>query len=330
MARDNKIWFWNARGEWYVNIGTVRHRLGPDKDEAERAFHEMKAKRPEKPLPGTVGELFQSFLDWCTKTKKEPSTREWYKDHLQSFLDFLPGQNLPLALLKKKHVYDWVDSHPKWGDAARRGAMTAVCRAFNWAEKEDHIERNPVRGIEKPAQTVREVVISPVEYRKLLKHLRGPFRDLVVTAWETGARPQEILRVRAEWVELKQSRWVFPLKKSKGKKRRRVVYLTPAALEITKRLMKANPEGPIFLNNDGESWTAFSISNSFTRLKKKVGKKYNLVSFRHSFVTNGLKKGIDPVTMQHLCGHADLSMISKVYGHVSQDVRHMQRALSRK
>jgi len=208
--------------------------------------------------------------------------------------------------------------------------MTAVCRAFNWAEKNDKIDRNPLHGIEKPAPTAREDVISPAEYRKILKHITGPFRDLLVTAWETGARPQEILRVRAEWVELKQSRWVFPVKKSKGKKRRRVVYLTPVALEVTKRLMKTNPIGPMFRNTEGEPWNAYSISNSFTRIKKKVGKKYNLVSFRHSFVTIGLKKGIDPVTMQHLCGHADLSMISKVYGHVSQDVKHMQRALKKK
>lgn len=35
MARPHKIWFWKARGEWCVKIDNIRHRLGPDKDQAD-------------------------------------------------------------------------------------------------------------------------------------------------------------------------------------------------------------------------------------------------------------------------------------------------------
>ena len=45
MPRQNKPWYWKARGEWCVKINGVRHRLGPDEDKAIRKFHEL--QKPE-------------------------------------------------------------------------------------------------------------------------------------------------------------------------------------------------------------------------------------------------------------------------------------------
>ena len=50
MARRPKPWWNDDRGEYNVNIRGERHRLGPDKDEAERKFHELMAKPVEAPV----------------------------------------------------------------------------------------------------------------------------------------------------------------------------------------------------------------------------------------------------------------------------------------
>lgn len=207
--------------------------------------------------------------------------------------------------------------------------MIAVCRAFNWAEKMGHIVKSPLRGIEKPQASQRDQVISPEEYKTILKHVAGGFKDVLVTVWETGARPQEVTRVEAKHVDLQSGRWVFPVKRSKGKKRQRVVYLTDTALKIVKRLMKLHPTGPLYRNRNGDPWTGYAVSCGFTRLKAKVGTRYCLYAFRHSFITNGLKNGVDPVTIATLVGHADLKMIHTVYSHISQDSEFMRGAAMR-
>jgi len=51
--------------------------------------------------------------------------------------------------------------------------------------------------------------------------------------------------------------------------------------------------------------------------------KCSLYALRHSWATNALQKGIDPLTVAILMGHKDPSTLSKVYQHLSLDPQHM-------
>lgn len=326
MARRPKPWWWSQVGEWAVTIDGQRHRLGPDKDVAETKFHQLMSKPTV--TADSVANIIDLFLDWTGK-HRAIETFLWYKKHLQSFLDVLRPKTMTADRLRPHHVEAWVDVH-HWGDSYTRGAMTAVARCFNWAEKKGHIDRNPIRGkLEKPAAGKRDRVLSPAEFKELLRHVSDEFRDLLVISWETGCRPQESTKVEARHVDLPNGRWVFPVKESKGKREQRIVYLSKKALAITKRLMKEYPKGTLLRRPNGEPWGRHDISQHFGRLKKHVGVHYRLYDLRHSFVTNGLKNGVDPITMQHLVGHSDLTMISKIYAKVQQDVGHMRRAAAK-
>jgi integrase len=118
------------------------------------------------------------------------------------------------------------------------------------------------------------------------------------------------------------------VQEAKGKKKERHVYLSKTALAITKRLMMKYPKGPLFRRND-VPWDRYMVSNEFDKLKEEIGFKYRLYDWRHSYITNALKNGVDPITLQHLVGHKDLSMISRVYAKVQQDIGYMRRAASK-
>jgi integrase len=66
-----------------------------------------------------------------------------------------------------------------------------------------------------------------------------------------------------------------------------------------------------------------------TRIAREHGEKYHLAAFRKGFATEALKNGVDTVTVAHLLGHADASMISRVYAKVQQDPRFMAEAARR-
>lgn len=331
MARIPKgPWWWEQKQQYAVRIKGKRYLLGPNKAKATTRFHELMAN-PEPPPPKVepsglaVCTMIDLFLTW-TETERAALTFTWYQKHLQSFLDSLADQRMPAVNVEPHQVETWANSQG-WGDSTRRGGLTAVARAFSWALKKGHINNNPIRGrIDKPPAGKRERWLTPEEFDEVLKHVKGHFEDLLITAWETGARPQEIVRVEARHVDLESGRWVFPVDESKGKKEKRIVYLSEKALAITERLMRKNKTGPLFLTQYGNPWTRYSTSDAFERLKAKVGTKYRLYDFRFSFCTNGLKNGVDPVTMQKLMGHKDLSMISKVYALVGQDHAYMRKA----
>jgi integrase len=66
-----------------------------------------------------------------------------------------------------------------------------------------------------------------------------------------------------------------------------------------------------------------------TRLAREHGVKYHLGAFRKGYATEALKNGVDTVTVAHLLGHADASMVSRVYAKVQQDPKFMAEAARR-
>ena len=326
MSHFAKPWHRKGRG-WFLELHGKQINLGNDQEEAFARYHQIMAG--QAPTGTQVSGILDAYLDWC-KLHRDPKTYLWYKIRCKSFWESMKSRDLSMldaADLKPLHLEEWLQEHPTWNPGMRRTALRAIQRSYNWAVKQGRLDRSPIAHMEKPPQGQRDNVILPEMYDTILGKVKGPFRDLLVVAWEVGCRPQEILRVEARHFD--GEKWVFPKKESKGKKRIRIVYLTEAAVEIVRRRAKDFPSGPIFRNRSGKPWTPYSVNCRFCRLQLKIGRKFALVDFRHSFVTRLLKAGIDPITISTLCGHADLSMIAKVYAHLQQDAGHLQKALAK-
>lgn len=287
MARKPSPWYWPERNGWFTILDGTRRPLGdhpanlppPIKRKGkwvippaiETAFHALLAapavrieKRIESAAGLTVTELLDKFLDW-TQKNKAARTYEWYRDHLQSFLNHL-GTNLPAAELKPFHVVEWADAHPNWSDAYRRGAIVAVQRPYNWAEELGHISVSPIKKIQKPQPQRRESHVTPDEFAELISNYPegDPFGDLLVFAWHSGCRPQEAIHIEARHVRLEAECVVIPKGEAKGKRRVRVIMLHGPALEIVRRRVATT--GKLFVNEDGKPWTRFAIANRFDRL----------------------------------------------------------------
>ncbi len=336
MARIPKPWFREDRNAWFVTINGERHNLGSDEKEATRKFHELMADPTPKASLDldelTVAEVFDKFLEWCEK-HRAATTYEWFHSRIQQFINFrkIPA-SMPTARLKPFHVVEWIDKHPTWGNNFRRGCIMAIQRPFNWAVKLGYISNNPIRHIEKPQPTRREQVVTPNEWPAIRDHYKegDPFRDLLEVAWETGCRPQEVKKIEARHVRLENHRVMFPKEEAKGKKRPRIIHLTPRAEAIIGRRLANRPEGLLFLNADGKEWTAFAMNCRFCRLKNHLGVKYACYSLRHGFATRKLEEGIDHFTVAALMGHTDATMLSRVYSHVEDRHDYLHEKLNGK
>ena len=274
MPHFPKPFFRAPRGLWYVQVDGRQVNLGPDRDEAFRHYHDLMARghdQPKVPAGDLVVAILDAFLEWCQK-HRAARTYDWYRDYLQSFARSIP-RDLVVERLRPIHVQQWVDAQPGWR-SGKRGAITAVQRAFNWAAKMGLIATSPVRYVEKPPAGRRDVVITSGEYAWMLGRVKDEeFRNLLIVCWETGCRPQEILAVATRHVDLDGGRWVFPPAEAKGKKSYRVVYLTDRALAITRRLVAIYPEGPLFRNTDGSPWHPYALNCRFGRLRLAHGRE---------------------------------------------------------
>lgn len=338
MARTPKAWWREDRQAWFVTIKGTRYNLGPDAEEADREFHRLMSLKPEARAPKaspskglTVAGIFERFLEWTSK-HRAARTYDWYRDHLQSFTNFLTdADKMAIVDLKPYQVVEWVDQHASWGNNYRRGALIAVQRSFNWAVKLGYIAASPIPYLEKPQPSRREQAVTVEEWHTIRDHYDDgdPFRDLLEFAWETGCRPQEVKAVEARHVQRAKHRVVFPATEAKGKKRIRMIYMTPRAEAIISRLTKSHPTGLLFLNTKGRAWNYASMNCRFATLKKHLGVKYACYSLRHGFATRKLEDGLDHITVAALMGHADATMLSKVYSHIGDRHDHLQEQLNR-
>jgi len=335
MPHFPKPFYRVSRSLWYVQINDKQLNLGPDRTAAFTRYHELMAhaKVSEIPASAAVTQLVvvivDEFLDWCHQ-HRSPATFRWYKDRLNCFCRSIPA-DLSVGQLKPFHVQKWVDNYRvPLKSGSRRNLIASIKRAMKWAEEQGYIDRSPLIHMKKPACGRKEQIVSPGEFIALIARYKDQeFQDLLTAAWECGCRPQELLRVEARHVDLAGSRWVFPASESKGRKIPRVVYLTPIALQITKRLIERHPTGVLFRNTDGRPWTASATNCRFQAVRRKTGIKYSLYSLRHSFAQHALIRGVDCITVATLLGHSDPNTLGRVYQHLSQNSAFLQEQLKK-
>jgi integrase len=328
MAKFRKPFFRPSRRLWYVEI--VRGKqisLGREREAAFARYHELmttasnSAPRSVAPLTPTgdtmpVVVIIDMFLDWCQKNRAADTYR-WYKDRLQLFCNTIPAA-LTVAELRNFHVQQWIDACTHLSPGSKRNHCRSAQRAMGWAVCQGYINHSPIKTLQKPSAGRRERILTVEEFQKFLKVTKDQsFKDLLTVCWQTGCRPQEVLRVEARHVNQSGARWIFPALEAKGRKLPRIVYLTSEALEITERLMLRFPRGPIFRNTDGLPWTPDAVNCRFQRLAKKTGVRACLYVFRHSWTNRLLLSGVDALTVAILAGHRDPGMIAKHYQHLS-------------
>ena len=338
-----RIWYRKAESSWFLTVREngrqkqLRLLRGPNDKETRRKAEEAAvrelATRPADSTPATaawitVGHVLDGVLRH-SKENHEPSTYEWY-DYF--FSTFTRHRDLRIGLLKKQHIHEWLGSRKLSDTTANRG-IGAIKRAFAWAVEEEHIPRSPIEHLRKPQGAVRDRTVSPEERGVMLAAIPDDaFRDYFVALSLTGARPGEVRRVRAEDVDLERGCWV--LKKHKTVKKTgkpRIIYLSPEALDLTKKLMEKRPTGPLFLNTRGDPWTKNAIRLRFTKLRKDHPQLKGVISYtlRSAFATDALEAGVPDTTVATLLGHTNTNTLHRFYARISHKVAHLQDAAAK-
>jgi integrase/recombinase XerC len=336
----------------YVKLKGKFHRLDPDKGKAFEMYRELLSRfnmreglTAAKNL--TARDLLATFLDWVERNR-ELATFQWYRKYIvgtcgkkgkftaAGFSNFLP-EKLLVKDLKPYHLENWLYSrYPKADSDTVAGAITAIQRAFNWAAEQGYIEASPIRKVKKPEKEGRgeHAYLTAEQWDELVLEVKNGLRENEIEAFldyitvmrETGCRPQEIRKVESRHINHDNHEWVFERLKSKGKREQRVVVLGDAAYQICRKWALRYPDGPIFRNSDGKPWTNFAVACRYKRLSDKLGFKVFAYAIRHTFATEAIIGGADVITVARLMGHKDLSMLNRVYQHVTKDRGHMEAA----
>jgi integrase len=333
-VREAKPWYRKSNDSWYVEVGGKQVRLAKGKAnraEAVKQFHLLMAGT--KPVQADTLHVEQVCDHYLTHSEREhePDTFTWHKRYLQKFCDRYG--RMRAADLIPFHLTAWLDAHPGW-KAARRRAAVVVKRAFAWAKRQGLTTANPFAEVQVQRGGRRDRVLTTDERKQILAAIKDQrFRDFVFAMQETGCRPGEVAKVTAADADLELGVWV--LKKHKTAKKTgkpRVIYLTPAMVELTRRLAAEFPEGPIFRGPRGDRpFTRNGVRCRFRRLREKLPHLKGVVaySYRHSYATDALERGVGVAQVAELMGHTDTEMVMRHYSKLSQRVQHLRDAAAK-
>jgi integrase len=300
---------------FYVQLHGRQINLGKDEQAAWKQYHELMAIEPLKiTYDYTVAELVDRFLAWVNPNQAE-RTYEFYQTRLQAFIDYI-GKSIKISELQPFHVTQWL-STVNGGDTHKSNYVRSVKRAFKWAADEKYIQTSPLATYKsKHRPQSRDVYITPQQWQQFISGVKpGALHDVLIFMRQTGCRPFECRQIEAHHID--GHCIVFEKRKSKGKLVRRVIPLPNVAYEIVQRLAAKYPEGPLFRGKHGQPWSTASLGSVFRNRAKKLKLTIYPQAMRHTFCTDMLMQGIDPIKLAEIMGQRSLKMIMEVYSHLS-------------
>jgi integrase len=330
--------FRKAKNAWYVQFGEKQLSLGKDEAAAKAKYAALLRDRgmgDKAPTSCTAVELIDAYLDWV-KTHREAATYDgrcklldptrvkcdgWRnRRRTRTGLREFVSPTLPAEQLTATVVAAWLKARQVHSPSTTHQYISIISIMFNWGRRMGYVTTNPLANMEKPTPRVREDFIPPEQFEPFLAAIKNDaMRDYVKFALNTGARANEIRNLEAAYLNRKTRRFVLPLGKSKGRQRRRIIYLNATAFALVERLAAKYPTGKLFRNSFGRPWSGGSVAQAMIPLKEILGMPgFCATVLRHSFAHWQLTEGVDATTVAKLMGHVDTTMLNTRYGHLEE------------
>lgn len=193
---------------------------------------------------------------------------------------------------------------PAYRNQARRTLSRILHLAVDWKVMPNcprvHLER----------ENEREQLITPEGEALLLQHAGPTLRDVIVLVQDTGARPEEVFRIRVEDVHLDQHHIFNPHGKTKNS--RRYLPISDRMVEMLQRRCGDGKEGWLF-PSDSKCGHLTTVAKMFRIARKKAGLPDSVVlySARHTFGTDLLDESKNMAVTMKAMGHGSTRMMMR-------------------
>lgn len=188
----------------------------------------------------------------------------------------------------------------------------ALLRALlNHAVRCGRLEKNPISETAMlKEENIRTVVFDEESFSVLLDSADPHFRAILLTAFDTGMRLKEVLKLQRPWLDLRARRLAIPAEYTKGEKARSI-YLTSRTVAALQSLPVVDGTPYLFVNPaTGTRWK--NTSRMWRRAKERAGRSEAWFhDLRRSFVTNARRRGIPEKVVMEISSHKTRSVFDR-------------------
>jgi integrase len=326
--------------DYYVSGHRKREHIGPDKRLADTVLKKRKVEIAEgrflerrHPVTTTFDELTDTYFAYTVHQQRK---RSWPRDRtsIRALSAYFGGKRLTditPALIEKYRAW-------RRETISRRGVpitpasinreLACLKRMFNVARKGLIVLKggvppeNPVASVSLERENnTRDRVLSREEFDRLVAVAPMHLKPILLTAYHTGMRKSEILKLTWDRVDLKAGIIRLRPEDTKNEEWR----IIPMTKELSETLRNAT----IYLDGEGHR-----VPNVFTYAGRRIGGCAaglrdglsagiaNVVfhDLRHTFVTNMRRAAVDYFRIMAITGHKTMSAFKRYHTIDHQDL----------
>jgi len=312
--------------EYYIKNRRKRERIGPSKAAAEQRLRDVLKSRAEERFikkDKNAKVTFEQLAKWYLELPQVKGKRSYDRDELSinTIRPFFSGKlvkELTLIFIeeyRQKRLEDKSVHKRLVKPATINREMACFRHMLNLAESEGLIDSIPFKGLKSLKENnVRNRILSPEEYEKLLSHCPPHTTHVVKMAYHTAMRQGEILNLTWDRIDLKVG--VVRLRPEDTKTNEgRTIPLHREIMEMLKA-MPRSINGRVFTM---EGVPLGEIKRSFTTACKKAGiKNFTFHDLRHTCINNWRLQGHDFFRIMAASGHRTMEGFKR-YNTVTED-----------
>jgi integrase len=279
----------------------------------------------------TVAELWKSYAPAAERDNDSWASDKGRAKHLLRHLGNMQADRLTL-----KEVDAYRDARLK--EKTQRGTpptpgtldreVELLKRLLGYAVKSGELKDHPLRGVQllrKP--NVRRMVLDEAGFQRLFAAAEEALQPILLLAFDTGMRKEEVLALRWEQVELEASTIALAPEDTKTDEPRLIV-LTSRAKEALRTLpSRFKKKGFVFVNPKTKT-RRVDIKKQFRRAVAAAelhGLWFH--DLRRSFVTRARRVGVPESVVMRMSGHRTRAVFERYNVVDTQDLRAAVRAL---
>ena len=338
-GRTYYVW---ADGRYVAAGDTEEEALGKQAELRDRA---ARGERVHPAAKVTFAEVAELWFE--TKRRLRPTTRRNYRKSLDNVV-LKRFRNRKIASITVDDIATLIRDLEKAGakPSTINNHLLLLAGTLKFAVRRGLIGTNPYALLtrdDRPAAREKapafewsdsdaEALVEAAEHLAKKPEARYDYRPAIRFVLATGLRIGELLGLRWEDVDLHggalrvERQWtragVYGPPKTVTSVRR--IPLSAGVVSFLREhkarafvLGQARPEDPVFASRDGTPLSHRNVtSRGFGPAAKLAGLPVSIHDARHAFASKMIARGIDPVTLSKLMGHANPRVTLDVYSHL--------------
>lgn len=243
-------------------------------------------------------------------------TREHYELYVRSLIS--EGQRFPRSALTHERIVHWIASRPVGRSTKRKyhAALSGFCR---YLRDIGLLDRNPMRDVKAPAPApARMRYLDQPDVQRLIGYQDHPYNVLSALLHGTGMEVSVALRLKRRDVDA--ARREIRARGTKTTSRDRIAKVTEWAWPIIERhVALLTPNACLFPGMN--RWTASDKHREACQALEI--EDYQLKDSRHTYAVRAIRAGAPFEVVARQLGHADTTMVVRVYGRFKPTEREM-------